>query len=47
MCGFEEDVSADIVDASFIPEEFDDKSGSLIFICIECKGNMIIKKAEA
>ncbi len=45
-CGFEEDVSADIANESFIPEEFDDESGSPIFICIECDGNMIIKRDE-
>lgn len=45
-CGFEEEISADIVDESFVPEEFDEESRSPIFICIECEGNMIIKKDE-
>ena len=47
VCGFEENVPADIVDESFIPEEFDGETKSPIVICIECDGNMIIKRDEA
>jgi DNA-directed RNA polymerase subunit M/transcription elongation factor TFIIS len=45
-CGYEEKISADIVDESYTEEEFDKETGSPIFICIECEGNMIIKKDE-
>lgn len=45
-CGFEEEISADFVDESFIPEEFDNETGSPIFECIKCGGNMIIKELK-